>query len=52
LQGNDLYHPRKISQELAELAPNSTFIELWKEGEHIESAKVAVAAFLAQNSPA
>ena len=51
LQGNDLYHPKKISQELAELAPNSTFIELWKEGEHIESAKVAVAAFLAQNSP-
>lgn len=51
LQGNDLYHPKEISQELAELAPNSTFIELWKEGEHIEFAKTAVASFLAQNTP-
>lgn len=51
LQGDDLYHPKVISQELAELAPNSTFIELWKEGEHVESAKVAVASFLAQNTP-
>jgi hypothetical protein len=52
LQGNDLYHPKEISQELVQLAPNSTFIELWKEGEHVESAKVAVADFLAQHTPA
>jgi pimeloyl-ACP methyl ester carboxylesterase len=52
LCGRDLYHPESTSREIAELAPNATFIEYWKEGEDLERAKTAVAEFLSHNTPA
>lgn len=51
LMGNDLHHPASSSREVAALAPNSTFIEHWKEPEHHPVAKKAVEEFLAKNTP-
>ena len=51
LLGNDLYHPQETSREVAELAPNATLIENWKEPEHHPAAKQAVESFLAENTP-
>lgn len=42
LMGDDLYHPRSTSQEIAALAPNATLIEDWKEPEHHPAAKAAI----------
>jgi pimeloyl-ACP methyl ester carboxylesterase len=50
LLGNDLYHPESSSRTLAELAPNATLIEHWKEPEHHPAAMAAVADFLAAHS--
>jgi pimeloyl-ACP methyl ester carboxylesterase len=47
LQGNDVYHPRKASQELAAQAPAATLIEQWKEPANQASARAAVGEFLA-----
>jgi len=46
LLGNDLYHPESSSRLLAELAPNATLIENWKEPEHVPAAMTAVEQFL------
>jgi pimeloyl-ACP methyl ester carboxylesterase len=46
LKGNDLYHPASTSVELAQLAPNATLIEQWKEGAAMESARAQVLDFL------
>ena len=46
LCGKDLYHPESTSRAIAELAPNATFIENWKEGDDREAARAAVANFL------
>ena len=51
LLGNDLYHPQETSREVAELAPNATLIENWKESEHHPAAKKAVESFLAEHTP-
>lgn len=51
LLGNDLYHPESTSREIVKLAPNATMVENWKEPEHHDSAKAAVADFLAANTP-
>lgn len=51
LCGADLYHPAVTSREIAELAPNATFIEHWKEGDDQASARSAVRAFLEQHTP-
>ena len=50
LLGNDLYHPESSSRTLAELAPNATLVEDWKELEHHASAMAATAEFLAAHS--
>ncbi len=50
LLGNDLYHPESSSRTLAELAPNATLVEDWKEPEHHASAMAATAEFLAAHS--
>lgn len=50
LLGNDLYHPESSSRTLAELAPNATLVERWKEPEHHPAAMAAVADFLAAHS--
>ena len=51
LAGNDLYHPRRISEEIVDLAPNARLIENWKEGDERETARARVLEFLAAHSP-
>lgn len=50
LMGDDLYHPAAISRRVAELAPNATLIERWKEGEDLAAANAAIGAFLGQHT--
>jgi pimeloyl-ACP methyl ester carboxylesterase len=50
LLGNDIYHPESSSRRLAELAPNATLIEQWKEGDGKASAMAAVERFLATHT--
>lgn len=50
LMGDDMYHPESTSRELAELLPNVTFIEEWKEGDALASATTAISNFLASHS--
>jgi pimeloyl-ACP methyl ester carboxylesterase len=51
LMGDDMYHPSQTSRDVAQLAPNATFIEHWKEPENQAGAKKAVEDFLAQHTP-
>lgn len=51
LMGNDLYHPQPVSRELAELAPNATLVEQWKEPEVVEQTVATVIEFLKRNTP-
>lgn len=51
LCGDDLYHPRESSLEVAALAPNAELIELWKEPEHQEAARARVMDFLQAHTP-
>ncbi|MEZ5227007.1 MAG: alpha/beta hydrolase [Acidimicrobiales bacterium] len=48
--GNDLYHPQSTSRAIAELAPNVTFVEQWKDDEHLPAADDAFRAFLAAHT--
>lgn len=50
LKGNDLYHPASTSLEIADLAPNSEFVESWKESPDRETAMKTTDAFLARHS--
>ncbi len=47
--GNDLYHPSSTSRSIAELAPNATLVEQWKEPEHHDATKKALREFLTAN---
>lgn len=51
LRGNDLYHPEASSRELAGIAQNVTFVEHWKEPQHLDSGREAVAGFLREFTP-
>lgn len=51
LCGADLYHPAETSREIADLAPDATFIEQWKEGADRDAARAAVRKFLEQHTP-
>jgi pimeloyl-ACP methyl ester carboxylesterase len=51
LCGNDLYHPRQTSLDVAALAPRATLIEQWKEGDQQAAARAQVRAFLDANTP-
>ncbi|MDA1075029.1 MAG: alpha/beta hydrolase [Proteobacteria bacterium] len=46
LKGDDLYHPASTSLEIADLAPNATLIEDWKQGPGMASARTQVLEFL------
>ena len=50
LQGDDLYHPRSSSELVRDLAPNVQYIEQWKEGDAVASAREEFAKFLATHS--
>ncbi len=49
--GNDLYHPQSTSRRIADLAPNATLVEEWKEGEALAAIDSIVAHFLAEHTP-
>jgi pimeloyl-ACP methyl ester carboxylesterase len=49
--GNDLYHPSSTSREIADLAPNATFVESWKEGDALEAFDGVARGFLADHTP-
>lgn len=51
LLGTDLYHPSSTSRLIADRAPNATLIEHWQTEPHLDSARAAVADFLAANTP-
>lgn len=46
LLGNDLYHPKSSSRLVANLAPNATLIEDWKDGDAKDAAMKAFEGFL------
>ncbi|MDZ7686013.1 MAG: alpha/beta hydrolase [Gammaproteobacteria bacterium] len=51
LMGNDLYHPQSTSREIADLAPNATLVEKWKEPEIADQTVDTVIDFLKTNTP-
>jgi pimeloyl-ACP methyl ester carboxylesterase len=51
LSGADLYHPTETSRAIAELAPNATLIEDWKEGAARDAARDTVRRFLREHTP-
>lgn len=51
LMGNDLYHPESVSREIAEIAPNATLVERWKEEDVIDQTVDTIIRFLRQHSP-
>jgi pimeloyl-ACP methyl ester carboxylesterase len=50
LRGDDQFHPRLASERLAELAPEATLIEHWKDPSEIPAARAAVDDFLATHT--
>jgi pimeloyl-ACP methyl ester carboxylesterase len=46
LQGDDVYHPKRASQQLAALVPSASLIERWKDPVDQPSARAAVDEFL------
>lgn len=51
LMGNDLYHPQSTSREIAQLAPNATLVEQWKEPEVVDRTVATVIEFLKSHTP-
>ncbi len=49
--GNDLYHPSSTSRDIAVLARNATFVEVWKEGDALASFDGVAHEFLATHTP-
>ena len=49
--GNDLYHPQATSRRIAELAPDVTFVESWKEGDDLAAFDGVARGFLARHTP-
>ena len=49
--GNDLYHPQATSRRIAELAPDVTFVESWKEGDALVAFDGIARDFLARHTP-
>jgi pimeloyl-ACP methyl ester carboxylesterase len=50
LQGNDVYHPKEASQQLAAITPTATLIERWKDPADQPAARAAIDKFLAANT--
>jgi pimeloyl-ACP methyl ester carboxylesterase len=50
LQGDDLYHPRAASRQLAAAAPNASLIEAWKDPADQPAARAAIDTFLADHA--
>lgn len=52
LAGNDEAHPFAISEDVAQLLPNSEFIREWKTGDALASARKRILEFLREHTPA
>lgn len=52
LMGDDLYHPQSVSRQLADLLPDVTFVEHWKDDEVIADTDATIRRFLAAHTPA
>lgn len=50
--GNDEFHPQSTSRRIAELAPDVTFLEHWKEEDCLPATDAAIKNFLASHTPA
>lgn len=50
-RGNDLYHPAATSEQIAELAPNVTFVERWKDDDVLADTDRTIRSFLADHTP-
>ena len=48
--GNDLFHPQSTSRRIAELAPDVTFVESWKEGDALVAVDGTIKQFLATHT--
>lgn len=46
LQGDDVYHPKSVSQHLAATVPSATLVERWKDRADQPAARAAVDDFL------
>ena len=51
MMGDDLYHPRSTSLEIAELAPRATLVQRWKDDAVIDETIATIRSFLAEHSP-
>ena len=51
LMGSDAYHPEVVSREIADLAPNATLVENWKNAESDDTVNT-VLTFLHEHTPA
>jgi pimeloyl-ACP methyl ester carboxylesterase len=51
MMGNDQYHPQSLSREVAALAPNSTFVERWKEPDVLAETDETIKRFLGEHTP-
>lgn len=49
--GDDLYHPQATSRRIAELAPDVTFVESWKDGPALAAFDHIARGFLADHTP-
>jgi pimeloyl-ACP methyl ester carboxylesterase len=48
LQGNDVYHPAAISEEIVRIAPRAELVQDWKTGEDVPKAIARVREFLSE----
>ena len=46
MMGNDLYHPQATSRQIADLAPNVTFVENWKDDASLPATDASIKQFL------
>lgn len=50
LMGSDPYHPEVVSREIADLAPNATLVENWKNPDEDDTVEKVI-AFLKEHTP-
>ncbi len=50
LMGSDPYHPEVVSREIADLAPNATLVENWKNPDEDDTVEKVI-AFLREHTP-
>jgi pimeloyl-ACP methyl ester carboxylesterase len=51
MRGDDPYHPASVSDEIAALAPEITYVQAWKQPEHLDATRAAIDGFLEERSP-